>query len=151
MDDYWDEQYEIQHQREIDAYDNITKLAWELAPWMADVWGQGDGYGGAAVNAIYDVLAEYGLHGPDWSPAMVVRARNRNLRVLERDKWECVYCGQPLGWGHPSVENPQIDHVVPRARGGGNGIDNLVAACRACNSAKGTMSAEEFRASREPR
>jgi 5-methylcytosine-specific restriction endonuclease McrA len=49
-------------------------------------------------------------------------------RVLERDGYICAYCGEVAD---------TADHVIPRSRGGGDGLDNLVAACRACNASKG--------------
>lgn len=51
------------------------------------------------------------------------------LRVLERDGWKCAYCGAPAR---------SVDHVIPRARGGTHDLGNLVAACRSCNSRKGS-------------
>jgi hypothetical protein len=55
------------------------------------------------------------------------------------EKWgrKCAYCGKeniPL----------QIEHIVPRAKGGSNRISNLCLACEKCNLAKGTKSIEEF-------
>jgi 5-methylcytosine-specific restriction endonuclease McrA len=47
--------------------------------------------------------------------------------VFVRDDFECQYCGGP-------AEN--VDHVVPRSRGGGHTWDNVVAACRPCNARK---------------
>lgn len=47
--------------------------------------------------------------------------------VFARDDWTCQYCGA-------AAEN--IDHVVPRSRGGSHTWDNVVAACRRCNSRK---------------
>ena len=50
---------------------------------------------------------------------------------------KCVYCGKenvPL----------QIEHIVPRAKGGSNRVSNLCLACEKCNIAKGTKSLEEF-------
>ena len=47
--------------------------------------------------------------------------------VFARDDWTCQYCGNP-------AEN--VDHVVPRSRGGGHTWDNVVAACRRCNARK---------------
>ena len=37
-----------------------------------------------------------------------------------------------------------LDHVVPLARGGFLGAENLVAACSDCNSRKGEREAEEY-------
>lgn len=47
--------------------------------------------------------------------------------VFARDDHRCQYCG---------ARADSIDHVVPRSRGGGDGWDNLAAACRDCNSRK---------------
>ena len=47
--------------------------------------------------------------------------------VFARDGGRCVYCGVPA---------TSIDHVVPRSRGGKHEWDNVVAACRRCNSQK---------------
>jgi len=47
--------------------------------------------------------------------------------VFARDEWRCQYCGS-------AAEN--LDHVVPRSRGGPHTWDNVVAACRRCNSRK---------------
>jgi predicted DNA-binding transcriptional regulator AlpA len=49
--------------------------------------------------------------------------------VLERDKWSCVYCGEPAN---------QVDHVIPSHQGGSDLPSNLVAACARCNHLKGT-------------
>lgn len=41
----------------------------------------------------------------------------------------CVYCGRTGALS--------LDHLIPRYAGGGDAADNLVSACRRCNSAKG--------------
>lgn len=57
------------------------------------------------------------------------RARTSLTRraVFARDDWTCQYCGS-------QAEN--VDHVVPRSRGGQHVWENVVAACRRCNSSK---------------
>jgi 5-methylcytosine-specific restriction endonuclease McrA len=47
--------------------------------------------------------------------------------VFARDSWACQYCGA-------ATEN--VDHVIPKSRGGRHVWDNVVAACRRCNSKK---------------
>jgi 5-methylcytosine-specific restriction endonuclease McrA len=37
-----------------------------------------------------------------------------------------------------------VDHVIPRSKGGSNALRNTVAACHACNQAKGSMTADQF-------
>ena len=41
-----------------------------------------------------------------------------------------------------------LDHIVPLAKGGPDVPENLAAACRLCNAARGDMAAEAFRAAR---
>ena len=53
-------------------------------------------------------------------------ALNRRA-VFARDGHRCQYCGN-------AAEN--IDHVIPRSRGGTHTWDNVVAACRPCNTKK---------------
>lgn len=50
--------------------------------------------------------------------------------IFGRDYNRCQYCGQ-------SAEN--IDHVIPRSRGGQHTWRNVVACCRTCNSRKSDM------------
>jgi len=47
--------------------------------------------------------------------------------VFARDNHRCQYCGSTA---------ESIDHVVPRSRGGLHAWDNVVAACRRCNTRK---------------
>lgn len=53
-------------------------------------------------------------------------ALNRRA-VFARDNHKCQYCNSP-------AEN--IDHVIPRSRGGTHTWDNVVAACKPCNARK---------------
>lgn len=57
--------------------------------------------------------------------------------LLEKYERKCTYCG---------AENTplEIEHIVPRSRGGSNSVTNLCLACRRCNVKKGNMSLEEF-------
>lgn len=71
---------------------------------------------------------------------------------------QCWYCGNVVGrdsdrilgadgwptWP-PECRPPEIDHQIPRSRGGGGG-SNLVLACAPCNHAKGSHTVEEYRA-----
>jgi 5-methylcytosine-specific restriction endonuclease McrA len=43
----------------------------------------------------------------------------------------CVYCQHPLTYTESTV-----DHVIPFSRGGANSFQNVVSACKSCNSSK---------------
>ena len=69
------------------------------------------------------------------------------LGTLYRDEQEkiysagtCVYCG--------STHNLSLDHLIPRLQGGEDAADNLVTACRSCNSSKGSRDVLAWSASR---
>lgn len=57
--------------------------------------------------------------------------RRLRFSILERDGFACRYCGARA----PRAEL-QVDHILPRAKGGTNHPDNLVTACRDCNAGK---------------
>lgn len=55
----------------------------------------------------------------------------------------CYYCGTPL-----TLATLTADHIQPVRLGGCAILDNLVAACRLCNTAKGSLTLDAFRARR---
>lgn len=61
------------------------------------------------------------------------------VREFLLEKWErrCVYC-------HKTDAPLEVEHIVPRARGGSNRVSNLTLACEPCNQKKGTQTAAEF-------
>ncbi len=57
--------------------------------------------------------------------------------LLEKFNRKCAYCGKkdvPL----------EIEHIVPKSRGGSNRVSNLTISCHECNQKKGNQTAEEF-------
>jgi 5-methylcytosine-specific restriction endonuclease McrA len=85
------------------------------------------------------------LHRYDRTPRVTVRLTRRNL--MFRDAHQCQYCGK-----RPTLRELNIDHVVPRSRGGNDSWENLVTACRVCNLRKGRKTPEEanMRLARSP-
>jgi len=50
--------------------------------------------------------------------------------ILRRDSHQCQYCGR--------IDSTlTIDHIIPKAKGGPDTWENLVAACVQCNNSKG--------------
>ncbi len=66
------------------------------------------------------------------------RLRFSRFNVYARDDDTCQYCGARL----PRAEL-NLDHVLPRSRGGGTTWENVVCSCVPCNLKKGGRSPEE--------
>ncbi|MEO8801521.1 MAG: HNH endonuclease, partial [Polyangiaceae bacterium] len=81
----------------------------------------------------------------DRTPRTTVRLTRRNL--MFRDGFQCQYCAK-----RPPLRDLNIDHVIPRSRGGADTWENLVTACRVCNLKKGWKLPEEagMRLARRP-
>jgi hypothetical protein len=54
------------------------------------------------------------------------------FEVFKRDGFACQYCGRTV----PDVIL-ELDHILPKAEGGGDEITNLITACWDCNRGKG--------------
>lgn len=57
--------------------------------------------------------------------------------LLEKWQHKCVYCGKtdvPL----------EVEHIVPKSRGGSDRVSNLTLSCHDCNQRKGNRTATEF-------
>lgn len=62
-----------------------------------------------------------------------------NIRnyLLEKHKRKCFYCEK-------TVSGFEVEHMLPKSRGGSDRIDNLTLSCHDCNQKKDTLTAEEF-------
>lgn len=88
------------------------------------------------------------LHGAIPTPRVILlvaydRVPQRYVRfsrvnVYTRDRSECQYCGQRLPRARLN-----LDHVVPKSRGGKSAWDNVVCSCIDCNRRKGDRTPRE--------
>lgn len=76
------------------------------------------------------------LLGYDRIPDQTVKLNRRNLFARDRNK--CQYCNRYF-----PTSDLSIDHVKPRAQGGGDTWENLVCACIRCNARKGGRTPEQ--------
>jgi len=60
--------------------------------------------------------------------SLSVRVR---FEVFKRDRFTCSYCGKS-----PPNVLLEVDHVIPRAAGGSDDIENLTTSCQDCNRGK---------------
>ena len=65
----------------------------------------------------------------DRLPMQEVRFTRDNL--FDRDQYCCQYCGNSF-----SEDKLNMDHVIPRAKGGRTSWENVVTACISCNTRK---------------
>lgn len=67
------------------------------------------------------------------------RARTLSRQgILARDQNTCQYCLTELPAGRL-----ELDHIIPKSRGGPNSWENLVAACHSCNNRKADRTPQE--------
>jgi len=66
--------------------------------------------------------------------------RFSRFNIYARDNNTCQYCGRRL----PRTDL-NLDHVVPRSRGGTSTWENVVCSCHGCNRRKGGRTPEEAR------
>ena len=88
-------------------------------------------------NVSFDVVqmsSDTKLWGNDYQQGNLY---NKDLRdfIFSKTKGRCSYCGRKA---------EEIDHIVPRAKGGSNSTYNLTSACRSCNEKKSNLSLKEF-------
>lgn len=83
--------------------------------------------------AIPEVIA---LRFYDKLPATEVKFTRRN--IYEHYRYRCCYCGEKL-----SSQELNLEHVIPRSRGGTTDWSNIVTACMTCNLKKGNQLPEE--------
>jgi HNH endonuclease len=60
-------------------------------------------------------------------------SRRLRRRVAERAHWRCEYCRTPAAF---STQPFEVDHIIPRTKGGRTILANLALSC-GCNSYKG--------------
>jgi len=69
-------------------------------------------------------------------PRLTRKYKKARLLVLARDAYTCGYCGQ---------DADTVDHVQSIKSGGDPvSLENMIACCRRCNSAKGSRSQGVF-------
>jgi 5-methylcytosine-specific restriction endonuclease McrA len=66
------------------------------------------------------------------------RPSRRRRQIFEASGGACFYCRAPI-----NIETFEVDHMMPKALGGGDEGVNLAAACRQCNRCKSDRSAVE--------
>jgi len=122
----------------------FDSLVAALADYVAQndwLWRQGDGYGGYVRHSLDDAFEFWGL--PQRSKVEINnRAKRYRLKTsqiiaaMHASDGKCVACG--------SVNDLQVDHILPVSRGGRNDVENLQMLCQPCNSSKRDKTMDEW-------
>jgi 5-methylcytosine-specific restriction endonuclease McrA len=67
--------------------------------------------------------------------------------LAEAQNWRCCYCYTTLDPEGQHGPQPTLEHIIPLVAGGLDATDNLVIACKRCNSSRGHADAYAFRPS----
>ena len=78
--------------------------------------------------------SEKPLYGVDYQQGSLYQTELRSF-LFKKYNGRCVYCGNTA---------EEVEHVIPKSKGGTNSVHNLVIACRNCNELKGKLSLKEF-------
>ena len=76
------------------------------------------------------------INGKEYQQGTLFQCEAREY-LLEKFNRTCIYCGVkevPL----------EVEHIVPKSKGGSNRISNLTISCRPCNLKKGNQEIEDF-------
>jgi hypothetical protein len=110
-------------------------------------WFDGDGVlatlrGGYNValgrQSVIDVYPIIALHGAPRLNLFDVTPAFSKSKLLRRDRFQCAYCA-----GTFHERDLTCEHILPQSRGGLWSWQNLVAACKICNTAKSARTPEE--------
>jgi len=98
--------------------------------------------------AVVEVPTKIQVHAGIYLPSVIRLRHFRNVphkrpvpsrkNIFTRDGFRCLYCGAKA----PKVVL-ELEHIVPRSRGGANAWDNLCASCHDCNQKKRDRTPEE--------
>ena len=80
------------------------------------------------------MTANNNLIGTDYQQGPLYDTNLREF-IFSKTNGKCSYCG---------AEAEEIDHIVPRSKGGTNSTFNLTPACKSCNKLKSKLSLKEF-------
>lgn len=84
-------------------------------------------HGVTEYQRVHHVIRNRLYHGL-LSGKMAMRSLYDDERLKMTAPQACYYCG--------ATSNLTVDHLIPRIQGGADDVDNLVWACRSCNSSK---------------
>ena len=80
----------------------------------------------------------------------MVYSNERLERIYEKTNGYCYHCEKKLVWRNYGVKDGkggwEVDHSIPKSKGGTDHLNNLVPSCIPCNRNKGDQTSRQYRA-----
>jgi 5-methylcytosine-specific restriction endonuclease McrA len=119
------------------AYVNYDFNSWAEMSEYRQVFDETEGFDWVSTPSMELMVPRViRMLGYDKAPKYIARLTRKN--IYDRDEHRCQYCGK---WFQADELN--IDHVIPRSRGGKNTWGNLVCSCIKCNRKKDNRTPKE--------
>lgn len=119
----------LDHAHVVDADESSSYTAHDLRSWM----DHSSRYQGPdvihSVSHRFRTPAVIVLRHYDRLPVKEIRFSRQS--IFERDAFTCQYCGKRF-----EVRELNLDHVIPRDKGGATTWENVVCSCIRCNTRK---------------
>jgi len=112
-------------------YYAVEKVAWSIGPPAVIFRGGMQRNGVRSILESAPIIAVAGSDIMSRTLCQTIPLGDRNDVLFRRDHGVCAYCGENFNRSELTR-----DHIVPRSRGGIDAWNNVVSACRACNSRK---------------
>lgn len=117
-------------------YHAKNQVAWTLGSVIAKFRGGIQNDGTESYLESSSIIAIKSSAG--FNPAKYGRVILTNKTLFARDKHICAYCGN-----HFTSNNLSREHIQPVSRGGEDKWENVVTACKTCNTSKSNKTLKE--------
>lgn len=81
---------------------------------------------------------------PEAAQKKLAALTKRLRKLVERDGWDCWLCEWPVNPFTLEEHRASADHVIPKAQGGSNDLENLRLAHASCNEYRGGSKIHPF-------
>ncbi len=79
----------------------------------------------------------------------MVYSVERLERIYEKTNGYCYHCGKKVAWRNYGIIDGkggwEVDHSIPKSKGGTDHLNNLVPSCIPCNRYKGDQTSRQYR------
>lgn len=74
----------------------------------------------------------------NYDKSYVRRVKFSRRNIITRDNYHCIYCNKKF-----AIEDLQLEHIIPRSRGGKTTWENTATSCYKCNQKKSNKTPKE--------